>query len=157
VFLTFAGIRHSDPVGTPEEEHKMKKIAALGSVVLLLAVVSMVGCGKQSGQNEGTAPTALETTPEAGRIADSEAGKGANVVKEYTCPMHADIVREKPGKCPTCGMLLQPKVPEGTKVEWVCPMPEDNVKQDKPGKCPKCGMFLRAEIVEESADSAASK
>ena len=26
----------------------------------------------------------------------------------YTCPMHPDIVREKPGNCPICGMSLEP-------------------------------------------------
>ncbi len=27
----------------------------------------------------------------------------------YTCPMHPEIVREEPGKCPICGMNLVPK------------------------------------------------
>jgi Cu(I)/Ag(I) efflux system membrane fusion protein len=25
---------------------------------------------------------------------------------KYTCPMHSQIVRDKPGKCPICGMKL---------------------------------------------------
>ena len=25
---------------------------------------------------------------------------------KYTCPMHKQIVRNKPGKCPICGMKL---------------------------------------------------
>lgn len=29
--------------------------------------------------------------------------------KEYTCPMHPQIVQDKPGKCPICGMDLVPK------------------------------------------------
>src|SRR5262245_8636860 len=28
---------------------------------------------------------------------------------EYTCPMHAEIVRDKPGSCPICGMALEPR------------------------------------------------
>jgi Cu+-exporting ATPase len=28
---------------------------------------------------------------------------------EYTCPMHPEIVRDKPGSCPKCGMALEPK------------------------------------------------
>jgi len=28
---------------------------------------------------------------------------------EYTCPMHPQIVRDKPGKCPICGMALEPR------------------------------------------------
>ena len=29
---------------------------------------------------------------------------------EYTCPMHPEIVSDKPGACPICGMALEPKV-----------------------------------------------
>jgi Cu+-exporting ATPase len=29
--------------------------------------------------------------------------------KEYTCPMHPEVVKNKPGKCPKCGMKLEPK------------------------------------------------
>jgi Cu+-exporting ATPase len=28
---------------------------------------------------------------------------------EWTCPMHPEIVRDKPGNCPICGMALEPK------------------------------------------------
>ncbi len=27
----------------------------------------------------------------------------------YTCPMHPEVVSDQPGKCPTCGMDLEPK------------------------------------------------
>jgi membrane fusion protein, copper/silver efflux system len=27
----------------------------------------------------------------------------------YTCPMHPEVVRSKPGKCPKCGMVLVKK------------------------------------------------
>jgi Heavy metal binding domain len=30
----------------------------------------------------------------------------------YLCPMHSDVRRSSPGKCPGCGMALQP---EGTR------------------------------------------
>jgi Cu+-exporting ATPase len=29
----------------------------------------------------------------------------------YTCPMHAQIVRDAPGNCPICGMALEPMLP----------------------------------------------
>ncbi|PAQ03880.1 heavy metal translocating P-type ATPase [Mesorhizobium mediterraneum] len=33
---------------------------------------------------------------------------------QYTCPMHPEIVRDKPGACPICGMALEPMgVPSG--------------------------------------------
>lgn len=30
---------------------------------------------------------------------------------EYTCPMHPEIVQDKPGTCPKCGMALEPMLP----------------------------------------------
>ena len=61
----------------------------------------------------------------------------------YTCPMpeHADVVMDKPGKCPKCGMELVKKEAAATK--YTCPMQEHaDVIMDEPGKCPKCGMKL---------------
>jgi Cu+-exporting ATPase len=31
------------------------------------------------------------------------------MIHEYTCPMHPQIVRDKPGNCPICGMTLEPR------------------------------------------------
>src|SRR5262245_10740058 len=31
---------------------------------------------------------------------------------EYTCPMHPEIVRSRPGACPLCGMALEPRIPD---------------------------------------------
>jgi hypothetical protein len=33
--------------------------------------------------------------------------------KQWTCPMHPEIVKTEPGNCPICGMKLKPKAPEG--------------------------------------------
>jgi Cu(I)/Ag(I) efflux system membrane fusion protein len=39
--------------------------------------------------------------------ADPHAGHKQEIVKEeYTCPMHPEIIRDKPGRCPICGMEL---------------------------------------------------
>ncbi|OGX91645.1 efflux RND transporter periplasmic adaptor subunit [Hymenobacter coccineus] len=64
--------------------------ALLGALGALL-----VGC---HGQAHGPANVA-QTPPVA-----------TNVAMQYTCPMHAQIVREAPGSCPICGMDLVPKV-----------------------------------------------
>lgn len=38
------------------------------------------------------------------------AGHGAfTATATYTCPMHPEVVSDKPGKCPKCGMTLVPK------------------------------------------------
>ena len=72
--------------------------------------------------------------------AKSSSAAGSDVY--YTCPMpeHADVVMDKPGKCPKCGMDLVAKKKEPA-VQYTCPMHPD-VVTDKTGKCPKCGMNL---------------
>jgi len=35
--------------------------------------------------------------------------------KKYTCTMHPDVVMDKPGKCPKCGMALVPMKKKTTK------------------------------------------
>ena len=49
-------------------------------------------------------------TYEGGRPVEPAMPKGT----QYTCPMHPEIVRDKPGSCPICGMALEPMgVPTG--------------------------------------------
>ncbi|PSJ55059.1 heavy metal translocating P-type ATPase [Pseudaminobacter soli (ex Li et al. 2025)] len=46
----------------------------------------------------------------SGRPAPEPMPKGT----QYTCPMHPEIIRDKPGSCPICGMALEPMgVPTG--------------------------------------------
>ena len=51
----------------------------------------------------------FDAKPEAylggGRPEPTPAPAGA----EWTCPMHPEIVRDKPGSCPICGMALEPR------------------------------------------------
>ena len=37
-------------------------------------------------------------------------GGPADMAREWTCPMHPEIVRDGPGSCPICGMALEPRV-----------------------------------------------
>ena len=32
---------------------------------------------------------------------------------EYICPMDPEVLQDKPGDCPKCGMALEPKVAMG--------------------------------------------
>ncbi len=80
-------------------------------------------------------------------------------VLHFTCPMHPEIVQDKPGNCPKCGMtLVEMKmekeeksfdkndeavadVAEDTFQKYTCPM-HPHIIKDAPGKCPLCGMKL---------------
>lgn len=77
--------------------------------------------------------------------------KAATAAKEsYTCPMHAEVVSDKPGKCPKCKMTLVKQ--ESAKDVYTCPMHSD-VVSDKPGKCPKCKMKLEKKVPVKKAES----
>jgi Cu+-exporting ATPase len=66
----------------------------------------------------------------------------------YTCPMHLEVISDKPGNCPKCGMRLEPIIPKSpaTKTIYTCPM-HPQIEQDHPGQCPKCGMTLEPKTV----------
>ena len=40
---------------------------------------------------------------------DQPAGGSDKKATTYTCPMDADVISDKPGRCPKCGMNLVPK------------------------------------------------
>jgi transcription initiation factor IIE alpha subunit len=80
-------------------------------------------------------------------FAQQKAGK-ADTTKHaiyYSCPQHSDVVSNKPGKCPKCGMDLKLSGKEKMKADVVknysCPIHTDVVSHDA-GKCPKCGKKL---------------
>ena len=74
---------------------------------------------------------------------------------KYTCPMHPEIVSDKPGDCPKCGMALEPMAAALPKTIYTCPM-HPEIEQDHPGDCPICGMRLEPKTVgaEDSAEHA---
>ena len=67
---------------------------------------------------------------------------------KYSCPMHPEVISDKPVSCPKCGMSLEPMIPRPseTKTIYTCPM-HPEVEQDHPGQCPKCGMTLEPKTV----------
>ncbi|WP_394886998.1 heavy metal translocating P-type ATPase [Mesorhizobium sp. AaZ16] len=55
----------------------------------------------------------FEASPET-YLGDRPAPEPMPAGTQYTCPMHPEIVRDKPGSCPICGMALEPMgVPTG--------------------------------------------
>ncbi|MFC0514232.1 heavy metal-binding domain-containing protein [Mucilaginibacter angelicae] len=54
-------------------------------------------------------PNALSDTTKTKKV------KPAKV--QYTCPMHPDVLSDKPGKCPKCGMTLVKKEPAKKKTD----------------------------------------
>lgn len=65
---------------------------------------------------------------------------------KYFCPMDPEVVSDRPGSCPKCGMALEPELGKQNKTEYFCPM-HPEVVSDQPGSCPKCGMALEPRII----------
>lgn len=88
------------------------------------------------------AAPALLLSPGCGGAKPSAAAKEA-----WICPMHPEVVKDRPGDCPICGMKLVPKeaskpVPPSEAHEtWTCPMHPEIVR-DRAETCPVCGMDL---------------
>ena len=72
---------------------------------------------------------------------------------KYACPMHPEVVSDKPGNCPKCGMALELSRPVAQKqnVIYTCSM-HPEIEQDGPGTCPKCGMNLEPKTIKPDAE-----
>lgn len=87
-------------------------------------------------------------------FAQTKAGKidNAKHATFYTCPMHPEVVKHEPGKCPQCGMELNLSSKEQMKAitakNYTCPVHLDVVSHD-PAKCPKCGRKMNLSAKEQ--------
>ncbi len=79
----------------------MKTVWRVLSLSLVgLLVLALAACSDEQTPAEGAAPeTALEHAE-------------AHLDPKYVCPMHPNIIRDKPGSCPICGMTLVEKEAE---------------------------------------------
>ena len=98
------------------------------AVVFLLLSAVLAGCNEVPQATETAAEHAIKHLDPA-----------------YVCPMHPQIVRDKPGSCPICGMNLvarnaTPLSAEKKILYWVAPM-DPKYRRNEPGKSPM-GMDL---------------
>src|ERR1700682_5815144 len=78
----------------PQSRHRSwSRISAIFAVIALVVAAFFVGrtCGRRP------------PGPAATKMATAETRR-----KLYQCSMHPQIVSDKPGKCPICGMNLEP-------------------------------------------------
>lgn len=76
------------------------------TLLIAIAVISILFAAcNSSAKNSGASSDTASSVKTTGII--------------YTCPMHTEVVNDKPGKCPECGMTLVKK---------------ENDKKDRSGK-----------------------
>ena len=78
-------------------------------------------------------------------------GRSHEATSAYRCPMHPEVVADRPGDCSVCGMRLVAASPgasgtasrptEQPAALYVCPM-HPEVTSPTPADCPICGMDL---------------
>ncbi len=73
---------------------------------------------------------------------------------DYTCPMHTEVHKARPGSCPKCGMALELSTIEApsSRTEYRCPM-HPQIVRDAPGSCPICGMALEPRTVSAAEEN----
>jgi putative DNA topoisomerase len=79
--------------------------------------------------------------------ANSPASKSHTAIQtSYTCPMHRDVVSNKPGKCPQCQskLVVDRRGTKQAAIVYTCGMHPD-VASDTAGNCPICGMDMVAQ------------
>lgn len=97
------------------------------TLVIMLAFVTPVFCA-------GQADSVLNRS-ENGFAADTSRN---DTITVYTCPMHPEILSDKPGNCPKCGMQLVKKTSSVNskhvgqhKMDMMC-MPMGDMNMDHP-------------------------
>ena len=77
---------------------KRTRLVTAAALVAVLAITAMSVTGCAGSSKSDNAP----------QSADEPVQQDQKVVK-YTCSMHPEVVQDKPGDCPKCGMKLVEK------------------------------------------------
>lgn len=84
----------------------MKKLTRLFSIGLLATAAALVFTATPVLAHEGCCSSEQHKAEKPSTTKTAQAGQ------TYTCTMHPEVVSDKPGKCPKCGMDLVVKKPE---------------------------------------------
>lgn len=107
-------------------------------IIISFAALLLSACSEDSSNMD------MFATDKMGKNKTAVEHASKHLDAKYVCPMHPQIIRDKPGNCPICGMDLIKKEAEVKKEKkilyWVAPM-DANYRRDEPGKSPM-GMDL---------------
>lgn len=73
----------------------MKKVSFWAFNAIICGLVFLTACNQSKPVNHSTATDTTKTLSTA--------------KVQYTCTMHPEVITDKPGKCPKCGMTLVEK------------------------------------------------
>lgn len=98
-----------DNPSDPRHPAQLQSTAPLPRITSLQAGLSGQSVHQQDAWNQ-TTPTTLRDAETSHVHATSQpATEPSPSTVVYTCPMHPEVTSGSPGKCPKCGMTLQPK------------------------------------------------
>ena len=84
------------------------------SRLIILGALLSFGCAttpamRESSESPANPNVAESPAPELPALSLQAPPTSPVPAKRYRCPMHPSIVSSQPGKCPICGMGLEPK------------------------------------------------